>query len=338
MVAVMDGSRPDDRIPTTDDLGYYGGDRIPTADDLGYGRGCLPGCGTLLKGCGITALIVAGLIALVVALLIAGLSGGGPSGSHLPAPRLSATTPPAPSRLPTLAAPSSLPSPADPLAGASPGNCYANNGTEDDPQWQLDPGCGTGDFKVVAVEPDTTDTSSACSGVQGWDLDYPDQVGDQVLCMAYLDSSSAYGAAAGQCVFGPPGLYQAWDFASCGTGNFTVVNVYRDSTDPYPCGSGSDYNVSITVPGYPDLAKVLCLQMNFPWISTVQVNGCVWQSGSGSDTSFSPVSSCSDANAVVEGRIFEPDDGSFCGQYGWDSWRSTDYPDLGVTVCLGSPG
>jgi hypothetical protein len=107
--------------------------------------------------------------------------------------------------------------------------------------------------------------------------------------------------------------------------------------DSDQCGSGSDENVSFTVPGYPDLDKVLCLHMNFPWISTVQMYGCVWESGSGSETSFSPVTSCSDANAVVEGRIFEPDDGSFCGQYGWYTWQSGDYPDLGVTVCLGPP-
>jgi hypothetical protein len=67
------------------------------------------------------------------------------------------------------------------------------------------------------------------------------------------------------------------------------------------------------------------------------MNGCVWKSGSGGDTSFSPASTCGGANAVVEGRIFEPGDGSFCGQYGWYTWHSDDYPDLGVTVCLGSP-
>jgi hypothetical protein len=234
--------------------------------------------------------------------------------------------------------PSPPQSPADPLAGATPGDCYANTGTEEDAVWQFDPGCGTGDFKVVAGEPDTTDASSACSGVQDWDLAYSDPASDQVLCLAYQDSSPAYEANVSQCVFGPPGPGQAWDFTSCGAGSFTVVSVSRNSTSPTQCGPDSDKNVSFKVPGYPDLDKVLCLQMNFPWISTVQVNGCVLESGSGSGTSFSPVSSCSDANAVVEGRVFEPYDGKYRGQYRWYTWQPMDYRDLGVTVCLGSPG
>lgn len=228
---------------------------------------------------------------------------------------------------------SSPPAPADPLADAAPGDCYANSGTEDSPQWLADSSCETGDFEVVQVESGAT---SSCSSVKGWDLSWPDPATNQVLCLAYEDSSPAYAASVNQCVFGLPG--QQWDFASCDPGNFTVVGVYYNTTDRSHCGSNSDETSQYTVSGFPKLDKLFCLEMIFPYVATVQINSCLVQSGSGSDTSFSPASSCSEANVVVvRGRVFTPNDGSFCGQYGWYTWQSGDYPDLGVTVCLGPP-
>lgn len=304
-------------------------------------RGSGGGC------CGLIALVGIVVIVIVIIGALSGIDGsssgnyqpGGGGGGGLPSvavsspvggfdPGSAASSSPEPSASPSLS---------DPLAGASAGDCYANNGTEDNADWQSDSGCQTGDFKVVQVESDTTDSSSACGGVQNWDLAIPDDAGDQVLCMAYQDASPAYEATPNQCVFGPPGSGQTWNFESCGTGNFTVDEVYRDTTDTSKCGSGSDEGISFEVSGYPDIDKVLCLSMNYPWISTVQMNGCVWESGSGSDVTFSNVSSCDEANRIVTGRVFQPNDGSFCGQWGWYTWQSGDYPSLGVTVCLGSP-
>jgi hypothetical protein len=259
----------------------------------------------------------------LAAVLIGGQPRAGSSGVHPPG--VVTTVPPAP------------PSPADPLAGVPAGGCYANNGTEDDPRWQADPACATGDFKVVAVEPGTTDTSSACGGVSDWDIDYPDAADGRVLCMAYLDASPAYAAAAGTCVFGPPSSSQGWHVTPCDVGTFAVVDVHRNSTDTSRCGSNSDEYVPFTVSGYPKLAKVLCLEMNFPLPATVPLNTCVWQGGPDSDPTFSPVTSCGSANAEVVGRIFVPDDRAFCGQYRPYTWQSAEYPRLAVTFCIGSP-
>jgi hypothetical protein len=260
-----------------------------------------------------------------------------PADSPLALPSFSpASSPPLalPSSSLTSSPPSSPAEPADPLAGAAPGDCYANSGTEDSPQWQPDSSCGTGDFKVVQVEDGTMD-SSACDGEQGWDLGWPDPASDQVLCLAYQDSSPAYEASVNQCVFGQPG--QDWNYASCDPGSFTVVGVYQDTTSPGHCGTDSDEHAVYTVPGFPSLDKVFCLEMIFPYVATVQIDGCLVESGSGNDISFAAASSCSDANVVVAGRIFTPYDRSFCGQYAWYTWHSYAYPDLGVTVCLGSP-
>jgi hypothetical protein len=283
-----------------------------------------------------------GVIAAVVAviLVIAGLStlGHHTTSSVSSAGSVSQTTAaPAPDPITTAPpSPTPSPSPTDPLAGAEPGDCYTNDGSSSDPSYQSDSSCQSGDFKVVQVMSDTTDLS-ACDGVSGSDMSTSDAAGDQVLCLMYQDSSPAYAATLNQCVFGPPGSDQTWSMTSCDAGNFTVVGIYPDTTDRGKCGSNSDSSVVFTPPGYSGLDEVLCLEMIFPYVATVQQYACLSQSGSGSDVSFAAASSCADANVVVEGRVFTPNDQSFCGQYAWYTWHSGDYPNLGVTVCLGSP-
>jgi hypothetical protein len=167
------------------------------------------------------------------------------------------------------------------------------------------------------------------------DFTSSDPAGDQVLCMMYQDSSPAFAATAGQCVFGPPG--QTWNITSCDPGTFTVDNVHTGTTDTSGCGPGSDEAASFTAPGYPGLDKVLCLAMNWPLAGTAQQYACLSESGSGSNINFSNVSSCGEANVIVEGRTYKPRDPSFCGQYAWYTWESNYYPNLGFTVCLGRP-
>lgn len=232
--------------------------------------------------------------------------------------------------------PSPSPSPTDALAGAQSGDCYYQTGGWKSADWHPQTSCQTGDFQVVQVISGTTDTSR-CNNVPGADWEVPDLVGDQVLCMMYQNSSPAFAASLNQCVYGPPTSDSTWNMTSCSPGNFTVVGVYRGTTDSSRCGSNSDYAESFTVPGYSDLNEVLCLEMNFPLVVTAQQYACLWESGWGSSATFSNVSSCSAANVVVEGRINRINDSAFCGRYGSYTWYPRDYPGLGYTVCLGSP-
>jgi len=231
--------------------------------------------------------------------------------------------------------PAPSPSPADALAGAGAGDCYWNNRIMS-ADWHEDSSCQNGDYKVVQVISGTTD-QHRCDNVSGSDWEVPDLVGDQVLCMMFQDSNPAFAARTNQCVFGPPGSDATWDMASCSPGNFTVTGFYQGTTDSSKC-SGSDSSVWFTVPGNSDIDEVMCLTMNYPLVVTAPQHACLWESGSGSDASFSNVSSCADANVEVEGRVQQTYDSSFCGQYGWYTWFPRQYQDLGWTVCLGTPG
>jgi hypothetical protein len=222
------------------------------------------------------------------------------------------------------------------MAGAATGECFTNDGTGQDPDlWPSS--CLVGDFQVVHVLPGTTDTSG-CDGIADDDWNVPDEIGDQVLCLSYLDASTAYNAVAGGCVFGPPGTDQGWSAQPCQIGNFTVRSRYMDWTGSSVCGSGSDYYVSFTVGGYPGLNVALCLEMNYGAAATAPLNTCVLQTGSGSDERFWQTS-CGDADDdanvyVVTGRVWQYDDPSWCGSYASVWWEPPGYPGLGLTTCL----
>jgi hypothetical protein len=250
-------------------------------------------------------------------------------------PSVIPTTPPSsPVTAPTTpAAPST---PADPLAAAQPGECFSNDGSEQHPALRPDSACPDGDFQVVQVLAGTTD-ASGCDEVTHDDWNIIDPAGDQALCFSYQTSSSAYHAADGQCVYGPSHRDTTWRSEPCEAGTFSVVARYRDTTDGSECGSDSDMARQFTVPGYPDLDELLCLQVNYPVVGTVPIDTCLLKSGTGSDASFSQVP-CDEANVVVTGRTGTYDDPSFCGTDGASWWHPRGYRDLGFTTCLGPVG
>jgi serine/threonine protein kinase len=249
--------------------------------------------------------------------------------SSLPVP--SVTTPSTPSvaapSIPSVTTPST---PSDPLAGAWTGECFSNDGSEWSADLQPDPACLDGDFKVVQILADTTDRSD-CDGFTGDDWNVSDVADDQVLCFSYLDSSPAYHASVGQCVYGPSDSNTIWSFEPCQAGTFTVVGKYRGTTDMSECGP--DMSREFTIGGYPGLDEVLCLRMNFPLLGTVPMNTCLLENGTAGNSSFS-LSPCSDANVVVTGRIGVYDDPFFCGTEAAYWWRSNGYPSLGFTTCI----
>jgi hypothetical protein len=135
-------------------------------------------------------------------------------------------------------------------------------------------------------------------------------------------------------VYGPSHRDTTWRSEPCEAGTFSVVARYRDTTDGSECGSDSDWARQFTVPGYPDLDELLCLQMNYPVVGTVPIDTCLLKTGTGSGTSFSQVP-CDEANVVVTGRTDTYDDPSFCGTDGASWWHPHGYRDLGFTTCLG---
>jgi eukaryotic-like serine/threonine-protein kinase len=229
--------------------------------------------------------------------------------------------------------PSASPSPTDLLAGAAVGECFMNKGTGQQEYLKPESSCAVGDLKVVWVLHGTTDISG-CDSVPDNDMDVPDDIDNQVLCLTFLDASDAYNADVGDCVFGPPDSSQGWSTQPCGIGNFSVVSRNTNTTaDESVCGAGTDWYTSFVVNGNPILDVVLCLEMNYPVVGAVPLNTCLLQIGSGSSESFSETS-CNDANVRVTGRIGQYDDPAWCGIDSSVWWKPPGYQSLGFTTCL----
>lgn len=268
----------------------------------------------------------AAVVVLIIAATTTSDQHGSNSQSLFPAAESSVSA--TPQQSPT-ASPS--PSPADPMAGAITGDCFMNDGTEQDPDLQPDLSCVAGDFDVAQVLPDTTGTSGCDGTAPEWGV--ADSTDDQVLCLSYQNASSAYNAAANDCVFGPPGSGQIWSTQPCGVGNFTVLDRYTGATaDEAVCGPGSQWWVPFTVNGYPGLDAVLCLKMNYPLVDTAPMDTCLYEAGLSSYQDFTEVP-CGSANVYITGRV-EADNSSWCGSDGWFWWPPPGYPSLGFTTCL----
>jgi hypothetical protein len=287
---------------------------------------------------GVAAALVAGVVVAVVVIANTNTSHqrGGNSQSLSPAAESSPTSALSPQQSPSpQQAPTASPSrsPTDPMAGAMPGDCFMNNGTEQNPDLQPDPSCLDGDFDVAQVLPDTTDTSGCDATAPQWGV--ADSTDDQVLCLSYQDAGSAYNAAVNDCVSASPG--QTWSTVSCSIGNFTVLDRYTGATaDNTACGSGSDWYASFQNNGYPNLNVMLCLQMNYPPIATAPVGTCIYHIDFSSYKDFNEVP-CGSANSYVSGHsgTYDPSQcGSNGGTYGWYWWFPPGYPSLGVTTCL----
>lgn len=292
-----------------------------------------PLLGTLIA---LSAVAVAGVIALWAGDFAASILDAANAHSRpplTPSSGQSASFDPAHTLPPSSPLPSRSP---DPLAGAQTRECFSNHGSELNPDLQPDAACLDGDFRVVQVLAGTIERSG-CDSLTGDDWNYSDIASDQALCFTYLDSSPIYHASVDQCVFGPSGSGTAfWNLEPCQIGTFTVVGRFRDTIDTSECGSNSDYTAYFPVVGYPDLDEVLCLQMHFPLIATVQLGTCLLDNGAASNPRFS-LSPCSNANVIITNRIGEYDDPNYCGTDSSVWWDPPGYPNLGLTVCYHAP-
>lgn len=226
------------------------------------------------------------------------------------------------------------PSPApDPVGDAEIGSCFDDEGTRTRPDL-VSTSCSPGAFKVVDIRHGTTGLDS-CDGVDDSDESVSSQRHDLVLCLSYLNpGGDAYHAGQGDCVYGPNGS-GAWHTEPCETGNFKVLAVYR-GRDESKCGDWPHYNLlkPFNGPSGAGLDRILCLSMNYPdAMGYAQVRQCLLKSGSGSDATFTNTGSCDSSNVVVSGRTGRYEAASFCGNDGWTTWRSREYPELAYTVC-----
>ncbi|MYS46336.1 hypothetical protein GTY23_35130, partial [Streptomyces sp. SID5998] len=221
----------------------------------------------------------------------------------------------------------------DPVGDAEVGSCFDDEGTRTRPDL-VSTSCSPGAFKVVDIRHGTTDLDS-CDGVDDSDESVSSHRHDLVLCLSYLNpGGDAYHAGQGDCVYGPNGS-GAWYTEPCETGNFKVLAVYQ-GRNKSKCDGWPHYNLlkPFNGPSGAGLDRILCLSMNYPdAMGYAQVRQCLLKSGSGSDATFTNTGSCDSSNVVVSGRTGRYEAASFCGNDGWTTWRSREYPELAYTVC-----
>ncbi|MGF1239451.1 LppU/SCO3897 family protein [Streptomyces sp. 2-6] len=221
----------------------------------------------------------------------------------------------------------------DPVGDAEVGSCFDDEGTRTRPDL-ASTSCSPGAFKVVDIRHGTTDLDS-CDGVDDSDESVSSHRHDLVLCLSYLNpGGDAYHAGQGDCVYGPNGS-GTWYTEPCETGNFKVLAVYQ-GRNKSKCDGWPHYNLlkPFSGPSGAGLDRILCLSMNYPdAMGYAQVRQCLLKSGSGSDATFTNTGSCDSSNVVVSGRTGRYEAASFCGNDGWTTWRSREYPELAYTVC-----
>lgn len=230
----------------------------------------------------------------------------------------------------------SVSTPPDPMEAAEIGSCFYEYGTVSQPDL-VTGACVSGAFKVVRVFRSTTDLNS-CDHIDDSDRSVSSKRHNLVLCLSYLNSGGmSYHAQPGQCVFGPNGP-GPWDTQPCQTGNFKVLAVYKstdDSTDEGKCKQLRRADSWKKFPANePDLARVLCLSMNYPDdAGRAAQYQCLLRSGDRNRPTFTDVGSCAASNVFVTGRTNAYDAGGFCGNDGWTTWRSEAFPDFSYTMC-----
>jgi hypothetical protein len=221
----------------------------------------------------------------------------------------------------------------DPIATAEVGDCFYNSGTGDKPHLAPDT-CDPGSFKTIKVINGTTDTHK-CDNVpkDSWNVAYLSH--KVVLCLSYLyEHGTAYYAQPGDCVYGSSATSD-WNEIDCQTGAFTVVRRLTGTTETGSCKGvkNNDWSEHFGVTGRKDLGVALCLSMNYPDdAGHAAINQCMRLTG----PSTRPVihaSSCGSANIVINGRTSKYNASSFCKNYGWATWKPSDYPELAYTVC-----
>ncbi|MFB6889078.1 hypothetical protein ACFCX4_07155 [Kitasatospora sp. NPDC056327] len=285
--------------------------------------------------------IVAVIAAVVVALVLTGTIGGGPAATDPPTPTAAATVSspaasgpaepsgfPDPVRTPT---PSASP---DPVGAATVGDCFHDYGTDTRADLR-EAVCAPGTFQLVRLFEGTTDLDS-CDGVTDSDVSVSSVRYGRVLCLSYRSTGgTAYHARTGDCVYGANATGVAWGVQTCQTGNFKVLAVHRGTRDESVCAGLRRYNLSYSAPGdKPSSDVLLCLSMNYPDDAGYATRDqCLLVSGGADDRVFTDVGGCAGANAVVTGRSSTYDNSAFCGNHGWVTWRSRDFPDFAYTLC-----
>ncbi|SHM32456.1 LppU/SCO3897 family protein [Actinacidiphila paucisporea] len=234
---------------------------------------------------------------------------------------------------PSDAAPSDSPTPEDPIATAQTGDCFTGTGTARSAE--LAPAaCRPQTFKVVQVLHATTDTHGCDSVPQdSWNVSYPAQ--DLVLCLSYqYENGTAYHAVAGDCVYGTTATSD-WDELACQDGAFTVQKRITGTTDGSRCKGlrNNDWAEHFGVSGRSDLDVTLCLSMIYPDDAGHAVlNQCMHFSGTATQPSLH-AAACAKANVIVTGRTPKYNDGTFCGNDAWTTWKPDHYPQLAYTLC-----
>lgn len=218
-----------------------------------------------------------------------------------------------------------------PIRDAEEGDCFSNDGTMQDMELTAT-SCGDSTFEAVEVLHGTTDPDDC--GPSDWTVRYPSY--DLVMCLDYRHASgSAYHADEGDCVYGESGSGTHWSTQECETGNFTVLERLKGTKDTSRCEGGyGTYSRYFTVKRSPELNVVLCLRINYPDdIGYAERNHCMIKTGSPPDLDFT-FSDCDRANVIATGRTSVYDNTAFCGDQGWSTWRSSEFPDLSYTACF----
>ncbi len=164
------------------------------------------------------------------------------------------------------ASPSGAPAqPGHAFVDVSRGDCFRNNGTMRDMDFEA-AGCGGGDvFEVVRAFDNTTDRS-VCRYVEDveWRYSVPDP--DVTVCLVYRHSDgAAYNADRGDCVdSGTEGT--AWTVAQCRPSGFAVIDRIEGPSTSEDCERvpRNKRDHYFTVEGTPELNVRLCIGVIAP--------------------------------------------------------------------------
>lgn len=223
----------------------------------------------------------------------------------------------------------------DPVVDAVVGDCFWDYGDETTADLELSY-CEDGSFEVVEIFYDTQDLSS-CDSVDDLTTSVSSPTGNLVLCLSFLHANGdAYHAQVGECVFGPNDSVSEWYGIDCQEGAFEVLERLAGQSDPGACTESVYYNQNYTfTTSQTYLDVVLCLSMIYPDdMGYATQDDCMSMSGDpDGGTALFYFSDCDSANTYVTGRIDEYENLDWCGNDGWSTWISNDFPDHAYTVC-----
>lgn len=222
----------------------------------------------------------------------------------------------------------------DPIADAEIGDCFYDHGDETEADLEPASYCDSGTFEVVDLHRGTTDLD-ACDSADRLSTSVSYASHDLVLCLSYRHSmGDAYHARPGECVFGPDDDTTPWYVIDCQTGAFEVLERLPGEHDMDLCTDSTYYNHAYSFTTSEDyLDVVLCMSMIYPDdMGYASQYDCMRMSGGDADRRFA-FADCDSANTYVTGRTGEYNATGFCGDHGWTTWQSPDFPAHAYTVC-----